>query len=65
MMLGLDKLLMFGVFKIDFPSGNVEHAIVKPLVENGHFAFDEFAVLVDGIAGEIDSFFEICLDKFK
>lgn len=49
-----DEFFAEGAFEVDFPGGNVEHAVVETLCDFGEFAVDEFAVLVDGVAGEDD-----------
>jgi hypothetical protein len=54
MVFGLGELFVKCVFEIDFPGGDVEHAIVELCVQLWHFTFDEFAILMDGVAGKID-----------
>ena len=57
MSFGLDEFLVEGVFEVDFPGGDVEHAVVEAFCDLWEFAVDEFAILMDGVAGEVDFVF--------
>ena len=65
MSFGLDEFFLKGAFEVDFPGGDVEHAIVEAPADLWEFAVDEFAVLVDGVAGEDDDviFFEVFIEE--
>ena len=65
MSLGFDELFVEGVFEVKFPGGDVEHAVVKAFCDFWEFAVDEFAILVDGVAGEDDgvTFAEVSVEE--
>ena len=65
MSFGFDEFFLKSAFKVDFPSGDVEHAVVEAFGDLWEFAVDEFAVLVDGVAGEDDNvvLFEVLVEE--
>lgn len=62
---GFLEFFVEGAFEVNFPGGDVEHAVVEALGDFWEFAVDEFAILVDGVASEDDSviFFEVGVEE--
>ena len=56
---GFCELFAEFVFEEDFPGGDVKHAVVELAVEARPLLGDEFAVVIDGVAGEVDGVLEV------
>ena len=67
MSFGLDEFFVESSLKVELPSGDIEHAVMETFGDFGEFAVDEFAVLVDGIAGEDDGaiFAEVFIEEVE